>query len=279
MSTSIDNDLYVQPKDVLIIGDSMIKRLNVYGHPQNVWKYCYPGATVEELHPHILTEKLPGEAIVSTVMINLGTNDLSRSRQRYRTVKEVFEFMKLFMLRLSHMYPQATIVFVHILPRLDCDNNRVRRLNDLMLEFILDRDEHFDRFDFTSTFTEFLSDGPLTGRRTRLRVKTEYFIDSPEDSVHLSDSGTQVQQDAFNRYFQIIHGQSSREFYNLRLLMWQSQWEHFLYWNLKHSDVAKNSRMECKRLTNFGPAQRLELLQTERLRSNQTSFNTDSYYC
>ena len=269
---------YVQPQDVLLIGDSMIKRLNVYGHPQCVWKFCYPGATVEELHPHVMTEKLPCEAIISTVMVNLGTNDLSRSRQRYRTVQEVFEIMKLFMLRLSRMYPQATIVYVHVLPRLDCDNDRVRRLNNLMLEFIVDRDERFDWFDFTSTFTELVSDGPLDGRRTRLSVKTEYYLDTPEDSVHLSDSGTQVQQDAFNHRFQLYHSQSSREFYNLRLLMWQSQWEHFLYWNLKHSDVTKSSRMEGKRITNFGPTQRAELLQLEQDSSTQTSFNTESYF-
>ena len=94
-----------RPQDVLLIGDSMIRNLNVYGHPQRVWKYCYPGATVEELHTHILTEILPGEASVGAVVVNVGTNDVSRSRSRFRSVKEVFECIKLFLIRLSRMYP------------------------------------------------------------------------------------------------------------------------------------------------------------------------------
>ena len=77
-----------KPSDVLIVGDSMIKRLQVYGHPVNLWKFCYPGGTAEEMNCHISTEKLPGEALIGAVLINMGTNDLSRSRNRIRTLSK-----------------------------------------------------------------------------------------------------------------------------------------------------------------------------------------------
>ena len=258
-----------RPQDVLVIGDSMIRRLNVYGHPQRVWKYCYPGATVEELHTHILTEILPGEALIGTVVVNIGTNDISRSRNRYRSVKDVFECLKLFLIRLSRMYPQALIMFVNILPRLDCDNDRVTMVNSMMLEFILARENRFDRYDFSDSFKDVLG--------SRRIPKKEYFRDTSFDAVHLSSSGTQVQQDAFNRLFSTLPEHVSRLEIDRTLLMWQSQWEHFVYWNLKTSDVRRSDYLDRKRLTNFTSKQRNEVMTFEKVDSRREFFYTDRY--
>ena len=78
-----------KPTDVLLIGDSMIKRLQVTNQPVRVWKFSYPGWTAQDLHDHFPSDKLPGEAMIGVVFVNVGTNDLSRSRDRIRTTAEV----------------------------------------------------------------------------------------------------------------------------------------------------------------------------------------------
>ena len=267
MSETANSD---RPQDVLLVGDSMLKRLNVYGHPQRVWKLCYPGATVEELHSHILTEKLPGESLIGAVVVNIGTNDISRSRNRYRTVQEVFNCMSLFLLRLSRMYPQALIVYIPILPRLDCDDSRVTLLNSQVLEFIVSRGQNFDRYDFTATFKDVFGSTSVP--------KQEYYLNTPEDSVHLSASGTQVQQDAFNRLFSTLPQHVSRLEIDRSMLMWQSQWEHFIHWNLRTSDVRRSDYLERKRLTNYTDQQRGELISLEQKDSKHPVFDTTNYY-
>ena len=246
-----------KPSDVLIIGDSMIRRLQVNGHPMRVWKFCYPGGTAEEMIGHIMTEKLPGEALVGAVIINLGTNDLSRSRGRIRTVNEVFETLKSLIARMAAMYPQATIVFASILPRLDSDHDRVMLLNRKLKTHIFGMDKRFEVFDFTDTFLKTVFPGP---RRVPI---SEYFRDLDFDTVHLSDSGTQVQQDAFNKYLVKLKDIISRQKVDLSTIMWQSEWDNFNYWNMKTPTICVNKYLAGKRLTNFKPKQHLELLELE----------------
>ena len=126
-----------RPQDVLFVGDSMIKNFQVDSHPVRIWKYSYPGATAEDLHNHFMTEKLPGEALIGAVLISIGTNDLSRSRNRFRTEREVIRCLKLFTMKLAKMYPQADIIFSSILPRVDYDNDSVTNINSAMRRFIL----------------------------------------------------------------------------------------------------------------------------------------------
>ena len=246
-----------RPKDVLLIGDSMIKRVQVYGHVQRVWKFCYPGATAETMHNHIMTEKLPGEAQVGCVMINVGTNDLSRSRGRIRCSNEVFETIKFLILRMGALYPQARITFVGILPKLDCDNERVLKMNVDIKIFLRTLDARYDVFDYSHTFLRTVYPG-----RTKV-VMREYFRDLKTDTVHLSDSGTQVQQDAFNRYFALIDQSLDRRTVDLKQIMWQSEWERFNYWNLKTPKVRHSSYMESRRITNFTSHQYDEITRNE----------------
>ena len=245
------------PKDVLFIGDSMIKRVQVYCHPQRVWKFCYPGATAELLHNHIMTENLPGEAHIGCVVINAGTNDLSRSRGRYRGEDEVFETIKFLILRMGALYPQAKVVFVGILPRLDCDNNRVQLMNSRIKELTNSLTNRYDVFNYSGAFLKTIYPG-----RKRM-VISEYYRDLKEDTVHLSDAGTQVQQDAFNRFFVSIEQSMDDRKINPRLLMWQSEWERFNYWNLKTSLIKRSAYMEGKKITNFTSKQYDEIIEDE----------------
>ena len=105
-----------KPQDVLLVGDSMLRRLQVNNQPVRVWKFCYPGGTAEDLHDHFPTEKLPGESLIGAVLVNIGTNDLSRSRGRARTLDEVTHYLQSLMKRLTKMYPQAKVVYCSILP-------------------------------------------------------------------------------------------------------------------------------------------------------------------
>ena len=247
-----------QPNDVLVIGDSMIKRLQVYGHTNKVWKFCYPGGLAETMNFHIPTEKLPGEALVGAVLINMGTNDISRSRGRIRTVSEVFESVKLLTMRMAALYPQALIIFVSILPRLDCDNDRAMAVNRKMQEYISALNKRFDYLDYSNDFLKTVFPGP---KKTPIR---EYYRDLENDNVHLSDSGTQVQQDAFNRFFGMIKNMLRRLSVDKTMIMWQSEWDRFNYWNFKTANVCKDRRLTEKRITNFTAKQHMEVLEMER---------------
>ena len=247
-----------KPSDVLIIGDSMIKRLQVYGHEMRVWKFCYPGGTAEDMNGHIATEKLPGEALIGAVIISMGTNDLSRSRNRIRSSNEVFEALKLLIARMAALYPQALIIYVSILPRLDYDHERAMAMNRKMKTYILGLEKRFDFFDYSDDFLKTIFPGP---KKVPL---TEYYRDFEDDTVHLSDSGTQVQQDAFNRFLGMLKGMISRHSVDLTNIMWQVEWDKYNYWYMKTSNIGVNKYLESKRLTNFTEKQHLEILGIEK---------------
>ena len=256
-----------RPNDILLIGDSMLRKIQIQGQPNHIWKFCYPGATADELHRHILTEKLPGEASIGAVVINIGTNDLSRSRGRVRTISEVLEVLQLFLLRLSKMYPQAVICFIGILPRLDCDEQRAFDVNNKMCDFIAQRLSLSRRYcyrNFSSAFYDYEWPGP-----TRKPIKS-YYRNTPEDTVHLSHSGTQVFQDCYNRFFNHLNKKLENRNVDLSMLMWQSEWERFNYWNLKTPSVRKSPYLERKRLTNFTSKQSEEISANEQVqKTNQ----------
>ena len=248
-----------KPKDVLLIGDSMLRKIQVSGHSLRIWKLCYPGATAEDLHRHILTEKLPGEVQVGVVILHIGTNDISRSRGQIRTTKEVLSSLQMLLLRIAKMYPQALIYFMGILPRLDCDNVRVQTVNSAMRTFIARRDLRYCYRNFSAAFQELVRPELQT-----LPIKT-YFRDTDEDAVHLSDSGTQVFQDLFNKFFQDLPSRIDRNSVEISHLMWQTEWERFNYWNLKTPSVRKSAYLERKRMTNFTPKQYEEIQSVERV--------------
>lgn len=229
-----------KPSDVLLIGDSMIRRLQVNKQPVRVWKFCYPGGTAEDLHDHLPTEKLPGESMIGAVLINLGTNDLSRSRERVRTMDEVTHYLQSLVKRITKMYPQAKVVYCSILPRMDLDDERVDVINTRMFSFMRGFASKSSFFDYT---------GPY--RDADQKIVREYFRDTAEDVVHLSSSGTQVQQDVFNQYFVRLIALMQDNRVDCTKLMWQSEWEYFNMWNVRTKNVRVNPYLERKRITNF----------------------------
>ena len=241
-----------RPTDVLFIGDSMIKNFQVYGHKVKVWKFCYPGGTAEEIHSHIITENLPGEIQVGTVLICVGTNDLSRSRGRFRGTNEIFRCLNLFTIKVAKMYPQANIVFCSILPRVDVDNHRVLTLNSKMKYSLLNKEERFQYFDGYKAFLD--ENG---------EIDVSYFRDSETDSVHLSDSGTQVQQDVFNKLIEQLYRNMFKTTVDFSLLMWQKNWEYFNLFNVKSPGDRKSTYLEGKKLTNFTLEQHKEIMKIE----------------
>ena len=244
------------PVDVLLVGDSTIRRLQVNNQPIRVWKFCYPGGTAEELHNHFPTEKLPGESLIGAVLINIGTNDLSRSRERVRTVDEVVSYLQFLVKRLTKMYPQAKVVYCSILPRMDIDDERVTITNNRMFSFMRSFNPKSSFFDYT---------GPY--RHADQSVVREYFRDTAEDLVHLSSSGTQVQQDLFNHYFIRLKSLMQQNKVDCTKLMWQSEWEYFNLWNVKTSSVKTSSYLERKKITNFDERHYQTIREHERAQS------------
>ena len=251
-----------RPTDVLFVGDSMIRRLQICNQPLRIWKFCYPGGTAEDLHNHLPTEKIPGESMIGAVLLNLGTNDISRSRSRVRTTEEVVHYLQAFVKRLIKMYPQSKVVFCSILPRLDLDDQRVFRVNSKMEAFMRGFATRTSYFDCSRAY-----------RGNDQEVIREYFRDTAEDVVHLSDSGTQVQQDVFNQYFINLRKSILTTPVDLSQLMWQSEWEYFNMWNIKNADVRPNSYCERKRITNFGASEYQSVKDIEKKQSTNKIWN------
>ena len=176
-------------------------------------------------------------------------------------MSEVFESIKLLLNRMSAMYPQALIVYTSILPRLDIDNGRVADVNRMVKEYIFTLDMRFEALDCYDDFMETVFPGPK-----KVPIK-EYFRmfnrNGEDDAVHLSDSGTQVQQDAYNRFFGQIKDMIRRLPIDRSALMWQTEWDRFHYWNLKTPSIVPNEYLRRKRLTNFTAKQYDELLKIE----------------
>ena len=86
------------------------------------------GITPSQMAEHILHEFLPGESLIRSVIIHVGTNSASTSRANL-TISQVVKDIEQVIQLLSSMYPQADIWFSAILPRLDNDNNRVLAIN------------------------------------------------------------------------------------------------------------------------------------------------------
>ena len=251
-----------KPQDVLLVGDSMLRRLQVNNQPVRVWKFCYPGGTAEDLHDHFPTEKLPGESLIGAVLVNIGTNDLSRSRGRARTLDEVTHYLQSLMKRLTKMYPQAKVVYCSILPRLDLDDHRVELVNARMFSFMREFSPKSSYFDYSAAY-----------RDLDQSVKRDYYRDTNEDVVHLSSSGTQVQQDVFNQYFIRLQNLMRESKVDCTKLMWQSEWEYFNHWNVKNVNVRPNPYLERKRITNFGSEHYQAILDHERTQSTNRIWN------
>ena len=256
METVSEGNLKLQPSDVLLVGDSMIRRLQICNQPVRVWKFCYPGGTAEDLHNHFPAEKLPGESMIGAVLVNLGTNDLSRSRGRIRTFEEVVHYLQSFVKRLMKMYPQAKVVFCSILPRMDLDDQRVLKVNSKMAAFMSGFSVRLSYFDCSKAY-----------RNAAGNVVREYFRDTAEDAVHLSNSGTQVQQDVFNQYFNRLPGIIQSNEVDCKKLLWQSEWEYFNLWNVKNVHVRLNPYCERKRITNFDNGQYMSVKRNEQKQS------------
>ena len=97
----------------------------------------------------------------------------------------------------------------------------------------------------------------------------EYYRDTKMDTVHLSDSGTQVQQDAFNKFFALVDQSLNGRDVDLKHIMWQSEWERFNYWNLKTPRVRRSDYMESRRITNFTPLKHEEIMRNESLQKTR----------
>ena len=167
---------------------------------------------------------------------------------------------------MAALYPQAIIVTTSILPRLDCDNIRVKRMNEKVMLHISELDKRFEYFDYSDDFQKVVFPGP------RKIPILEYFRDLEDDTVHLSDSGTQVQQDAFNKYLARLKGMIERNQVDTTVLMWQSEWDRFNFWNMKTPSIRPDKYLVSKRITNFTNKQHMEALEIERKQRIEQSY-------
>ena len=159
--------------------------------------------------------------------------------------------------RMAALYPQAKIVYASILPRLDYDHVRVTTFNRKFRFYMDSLGPRFETFDYADDFLKVVFPGP---RKVPI---SEYYRDLNEDTVHLSDSGTQVQQDAFNRYLSRLKIMINENKVDLKTLMWQSEWDRFNFWNLKTPSIRPNRYLVEKRITNFTSKQYMEVLENE----------------
>ena len=78
---------------------------------------------------HLPRERLPGESRIRDIILHVGTNDVSRGRGINNTISDIETYLTKLIDLLSKMYPQARIIYICILPRMDNDHSRTVQVN------------------------------------------------------------------------------------------------------------------------------------------------------
>merc|ERR1712227_613643 len=119
------------PDGILFIGDSMIRNFDADNSP-NVLLFSYPGITAGDLNKEMTEcEYMPPPSRIGMVILHVGSNDASRTRED-KTVEDCCDVIMKCVETLREFYPAAKLWVSAILPRLDDDQPRARQINDLV---------------------------------------------------------------------------------------------------------------------------------------------------
>lgn len=244
-----------EPKDILLIGDSMISKLKTDNFPHKIWKFSYSGGRAQEMLNHLPCERLPGESRIRDIILHAGTNDVSRARGLKNTVSDIETYLTKLIDLLSKMYPQARIIYSCILPRMDNDHNRTIQVNTIMKSKILNenKQELFDFRDFCGHYSEQCSNTLQNVPNSR------FFRNSQNDKVHFSDEGKDLFQSLF--FYLVGELSATQRTFQLEDLMWQRDWDQWRFQNFP--DAKPTEYLSNKLLTNFTDSVHQELLEYE----------------
>lgn len=167
-------------KNIFLVGDSILSRVNPRGLRYNVHKHSLPGATINSLASELQLYNL---SRFDTIILYIGGNDAA-SHKDIEYIEEQYDQL-LTLLKSSN--PKIRIILSKIAPRGDAD---VSILNDIIERLCLHH-----RVEFVDAFRAF--------HDTNGMVCPRYI--SPQDTVHPSSSGIKRILGTINNKLTIVH--------------------------------------------------------------------------
>ncbi|CBY40817.1 unnamed protein product, partial [Oikopleura dioica] len=274
---------YPIPEGVLMIGDSMLKCCMDYmdNIPLNdFFLFAYPGIRAEGLAAEMKSEYLPPPRRVGTVILHVGTNNASQSREKSTVDDCAREIIKcIHMLR--KLYPAALIFVSSILPRLDEENSRAVECNKIVAVYVnteLQNDDDIRVLDFSPDFY-IENNGKIKEcfyRNSEQQNKpTEDGKESYKDTVHLSAEGGKHFTDLLHYCLRAAkhENENRRESYGF-MLPTRVDWLKF-----RKSEIGKFEKQRRHRETNYIAAQKksykFDQLKKDERRSPNREENND----
>jgi len=173
-------------KNVLLVGDSIINRVNSKGLRYNVHKHSVPGATIRSLMSEVQLFDL---SRFDTVIAYVGGNDVAQQKELELIEEEYDQFVAM----LGASKPNMRVILSKVAPRGDAD---VSRLNSVIERLCI----HY-HVEFVDIFRAFHDDNGIVCAR---------YID--QDQIHPSISGVKRILGTINSAIEIVHSFDSAVF-------------------------------------------------------------------
>ena len=191
----------VECNEVLMIGDSMIRNINVDAFGQTVHLFSYPGITTGQLIVQIKNDVYPPPSKIGYVFVHCGTNNASTQRQNMSITQSAKE-MEHCIETLMKFYTHAKIIVSAILPRNDVENLRAMDINELVLNYCVEIKQ--------VVFCDFCSLFDVRKRPKEFSDLFRYELTKnnpdPEqiDTVHLSERGVEKFQNCIKQQLERV---------------------------------------------------------------------------
>lgn len=178
----------VECNEVLMLGDSMLRNMNVDAFGRTVHLFSYPGITIGQLIVQIKNDIMPPPNKIGAVFLHCGTNNASTVKAKMSITQSSKE-MEHCVETLCKFYTHAKIVVSAILPRNDAENLRAMDINNLIEQWCVPQKQVF-YVDFCGEFAT-----TKNSEKYAHLFRFERTKNNPDpaqvDTIHLSEKGVE----------------------------------------------------------------------------------------
>ncbi|CAG5113712.1 Oidioi.mRNA.OKI2018_I69.chr2.g7802.t1.cds [Oikopleura dioica] len=189
--------------EVLLIGDSIIQRINCEQFKNTTWFYSYPGLDMEKIR-HELENKviLPPPSKIGVVYVNVGTDEITYlQKTNQEPTSKIFSPNLIGVISVVRKLYRGSIVLCgSILPRLDDWNPRLREINLLTKEFVANANSN--QLQFVDMWLMFEDKVDLYRQKTDYTRNDCRREDTRSSKVHLNEKGALLFQRELKRHIE-----------------------------------------------------------------------------
>jgi len=242
------------PGKCLIIGDSMLQKVNPEGWDHEAYYFAYSGIKAKQLTQQIKIEVLPPPKDIGVIFLHVGTNNVStradlKEREDVVEPPEIAEDIMNVVDTLRKHYEYAHITVSAILPRLDPwklgDLDRVNSINGELKRSV--NNSYLKNLKFVDFSEHFISNWKI--RKECYRFFYERQLDEP-DLCHLSDDGNVRLNETLKSYLAGTMHEMRSKWPRDAKIIGQREWEEFRRRTFRSRD---NPRFKY---TNYLPSQK-----------------------